>query len=297
MEAHIACTISGISPQKLNQILALSFSFEDLIGKQRSFYRLFDLSDTIVRNLQNPCQATIRKILRWAQQAHAHIIETHSPGYPESLKQLPCHPSLLYVLGDVNALSNASVAVVGSRNASYYGLETTKKLSAGLAQAGWNIVSGLALGIDAKAHEACLEQKQPTIAVIGLGLDQVTPTCHLKLAQKIQQNGCLISEMPPGTNYSPHCFPRRNRLIAALARAILIPEAARKSGTLITAQYAIDLHRPVLAVPGRINQPQAAGCHQLIQDGAHLVTNTQDCLHILSYLAEPITLLQPTKEH
>lgn len=282
MEAHIACSISGISPQKLNQITENDFSFTDLIGKQTSFYQPFGLSEAVMYKLQKPCNSTVQMIMQWSKQHQAYLIARDNPYYPQQLKQLSCHPSLLYGLGDISTLSQTSVAVVGSRNASYYGLETTKKLVTGLAQAGWSIISGLAIGIDAKAHETCLQQRQSTIAVIGLGLDQITPTCHTQLAQRIQKNGCLISEMPPGTPYHPLCFPRRNRLIAALGSAILVPEATIKSGTLITAQYGIDLHRPVMAVPGRIDQPQAAGCHHLIQDGAHLVTQAEDCLHILA---------------
>ena len=174
------------------------------------------------------------------------------------------------------------VAIVGSRNASYYGINTTKTFTQDIAAHGYGIVSGLAIGIDTVAHETCLTSMQPIIAIIGLGLDNITPICNRVLAKKVSTQGCIITEMPPQTGYQKQCFPRRNRLISALGIATLIPEASQSSGTLITAQYSIDLHRPVMAIPGRIDQPQAAGCHQLIKTGAHLVTHAQDCLDLLT---------------
>ncbi len=282
METYLAISISQIQPLQYRKIIQSVDNPKKLLTQSDDFYQHHNIHPTIANKLKAPDEKSILSILKWLRQHDCTLISDQCESYPDQLKQLPCAPPLIYVMGDSQHLRRKHIAVVGSRNASYYGISTTRTFTRGIATHGYGIASGLAIGIDTIAHETCLESIQPTIAIIGLGLDNITPICNRPLAEKIMTLGCIITEMPPQTRYQKQCFPRRNRLISALSIATLIPEASQASGTLITAQYSIDLHRPVMAVPGRIDQPQAGGCHQLIQTGAHLVTHAQDCLDLLS---------------
>lgn len=202
--------------------------------------------------------------------------------FPESLKVLPDPPAFLYRRGE--PLTNASaVAVVGSRKATPYGRQITTDLVQPLARAGVVIVSGLALGIDAMAHQATLDAGGRTIAVLGNGLDDTFPTSHRALAREIiAKNGTVISEFPPGTPAFKQNFPIRNRIIAGLSLGTLVVEAALESGSLITARLALDYNREVFAVPGLITNPMSAGPHGLIRLGAKLVTSAADILEELA---------------
>lgn len=282
MQTRIIVQHSQIHPALYHKIIKHLTSIDDLIEQSDAFYQANDVPEPVAKRLQRPCQHHIDRTLRWLSHPNTHLLSHEDPQYPQQLKDLPCHPPVLSIQGNHTALSRVSIGIVGSRNASHYGLSVTKQFVETLTTAGLTIISGLAIGIDAAAHSACIDNQGVTIAVIGLGLDQITPQCHQQLARQIQQDGCIMTEMPLGSIYHQNCFPRRNRLISALSDALLIPEASIKSGTLITANYAIDLHRPVLVIPGRIDQPQAMGCLQLLQDGAHLVTNASDCVAILN---------------
>jgi DNA processing protein len=215
---------------------------------------------------------------------------------------------MLYAQGQLSWPLPPAVSVVGSRNPTPQGAQTAEQLAEALARAGLCVVSGLALGVDGAAHRGALPSAQGTaaettrasqahnrtdapsvpmlrtIAVVGTGLDRVYPRQHHALAQAITQHGWLLSEYPLGTAPLAHHFPRRNRLIAALGLGTLVVEAALQSGSLITAQLALELGRAVMAIPGSIHAPQSRGCHALIQEGAKLVTTMQDVLEELQPL-------------
>ena len=200
------------------------------------------------------------------------------PGFPEGLKHLHHPPPLLFLRGDPSLLYAPAVAVVGSRKASEYGRGMARSMGQGLARAGVAVVSGLALGIDGAAHRGALAAGGGTIAVLGCGPDLVYPPSHGRLFRDIVERGLVVSEFLPGEEPLPHHFPRRNRLIAGLSEAVVVVEAARKSGALITVEHALENGRDVFAVPGTVGRPQSEGVHALIRDGAGLVTNAHDVL-------------------
>ena len=217
------------------------------------------------------------------------IIEAAAPDYPTALRCLPQPPAVLYATGRVELLHRPGVAVIGTRAHSTYGRDATVALVAGLVRAGYTIVSGLARGIDGIAHRAALELGGDTIGVLGTGLDVPYPPEHEDLIAAVAQRGCLVSEFPDGTPPRKYHFPQRNRIIAGLARGVLVVEAPEKSGAMITAEFALEEGREVFAVPGPIHNPTSAGTHRLIQEGAALVTCAADILRILqSRTGEPL---------
>ncbi|HSG81514.1 MAG TPA: DNA-processing protein DprA [Gemmatimonadota bacterium] len=213
--------------------------------------------------------------------AAARILELDGPGYPAALRSLPQPPLVLYVRGRVELLSWPGIAVIGTRAHSIYGRDATVSFVVGLVRAGYVIVSGLARGIDGIAHRTALEIGGDTVAVLGTGIDVPYPPEHDELFQAIATGGCLVSEFPPGTPPLKYHFPRRNRIIAGLARGVLVVEAPEKSGAMNTAQHALELGKEVFAVPGPIHNPTSAGTSRLIQEGAALVTSAADILRIL----------------
>ncbi|MDE2455474.1 MAG: DNA-processing protein DprA [Burkholderiales bacterium] len=204
------------------------------------------------------------------------IVTLGDAGYPPLLLQAADPPLLLYLLGDPALLGTPAIAVVGSRNPSAQGADNARAFAAALAAEGYTIVSGLALGIDGAAHEGALAAAGKTLAVVGTGLDIVYPGRHRDLARRIEASGLMLSEYPPGTPPRGMNFPQRNRLIAGLASATLVVEAALRSGSLITARLAVEAGREVFAVPGSIHAPQSRGCHALIRQGALLVESAAE---------------------
>lgn len=221
--------------------------------------------------------------LEWAKAPGHHLITLADPDYPWALLSIGDPPPVLYARGDRAALAWPAVAVVGSRNATVTGCDTARGFAEVLSRAGFAVTSGLALGIDAAAHEGALAGPTPTVAVVGTGVDRVYPAAHAALARRIMAQGLLLSELPLGTRASVAAFPRRNRLIAGLSRAVLVVEAALHSGSLITARQAAEFGRDVLAIPGSIHSPLARGCHALIKQGARLVDSAEDLLHELGH--------------
>jgi DNA processing protein len=206
--------------------------------------------------------------------------------YPGSLLDLSDPPCILFCVGDPGLLSRSALAIVGSRTASTGGERNAEQFATDLSRIGIAIVSGLALGIDAAAHRGGLLGSGSTIAVLGTGPDRVYPSRNRQLAHEIAEKGLLLTEFPPGVPPVAGNFPRRNRLIAALAKGVLVVEAAVESGSLITARQAGDLGREVFAVPGSIHSPQSRGCHQLIREGAKLVETTDDILVELGWTTQ-----------
>ncbi len=217
----------------------------------------------------------------WAKQPSHHLVTWADPEYPSLLRQIYDPPPVLYACGDLNALSQTAIAMVGTRKPSMSGKEMAWQFAYDLARYNITIVSGLALGIDAAVHKACLAAAGRTIAVMGTGIDCIYPRQHRTLAEKIIQNGLLLSEFPLKTPAIAGHFPRRNRIISGLTSATLVVEAAIKSGSLITARLALEQNREVMAIPGSIQNPQARGCHYLLQQGAKLVTTVSDIVEEL----------------
>lgn len=213
--------------------------------------------------------------------ADRHALTPGDPAFPPLLLQTADPPLLLYVQGDPARLAQASVAVVGSRNPTPQGSQNAKAFAAALSAQGFVIVSGLAIGIDAAAHEGALTAAAGTLAVVGTGLDRVYPARHRDLAHRIAAHGALVSEFAPGTPPLPENFPLRNRIIAGLSLGTLVVEAAVQSGSLITARLAVEANREVFAVPGSIHSPQSKGCHALLKQGAKLVETAQDIVEEL----------------
>jgi DNA processing protein len=234
-----------------------------------------------VAALRSPERSVIDAALSWAAMPDAHILSWSDLRYPPLLREIPDPPVLLFVRGDPLLLSEPQIAVVGSRNPTAGGREIARELAGALSAFGLAITSGLAVGVDAIAHEAALERGR-TVAVLGTGPDRVYPAIHRDLARRIAERGALVTELPPGVGPQARHFPRRNRIIAGLSLGTLVSEAALKSGSLITARQAAEQGREVFAVPGSIRNPLARGCHALIREGAHLI---EDASEILAELA------------
>ncbi len=262
-------------------------------------------AQSLFDGLQNTAQQTlVTQTLAWSRVAGHHIVTLADAEYPQRLLESNDPPCLLYVVGDPRYLNLPAIGVVGSRNATPQGIENALAFSRALADAGFTIISGLALGIDAAAHEGALrsDTASGTLAIIGTGIDRVYPASNRKLAHLITGKGCIISEFPLGTAATASNFPRRNRLIAGLSQACLVVEAAPASGSLITARLAGELGRDLFAIPGSIHAPQYKGCHALIKQGAKLVECAQDILEELSPrhanpATSPSTADVPRPEH
>lgn len=223
--------------------------------------------------------------LAWLQaQPDHHWLPLGHPHYPVDLLHTEDPPLVLWVSGQLPTLqSRRRLAVVGSRNPTPQGADNALAFSQAIGAMGVTIVSGLALGIDGAAHEGALRAGASTMAVVGTGVDRVYPSQHRALAQRIRQQGALVSEYPLGAPPTAHHFPERNRIIAGLTQATLVVEAALQSGSLITARMALEQGRDVLAIPGSIHSPQARGCHALIKQGAKLVESAHDVVEELGW--------------
>lgn len=265
----------GVGPVAISELL-----------EEREPHELFapggmaHLSGALRDALNQPDWAAVDADLAWLTGGGGRaIITRHDAAYPALLQELSDAPPLLFVQGSVEVLTSPQLAMVGSRNPTTVGSETARDFARHLAGMGLTITSGLALGIDAASHRGALDAKGQTIAVMGTGVDRIYPAAHRDLAHAIVAGGgALVSEYPPGTPPLPGNFPRRNRIISGLSLGTLVVEAARQSGSLITARLAGEQGREVFAIPGSIHNPLARGCHQLIRDGARLVETAQDVM-------------------
>lgn len=224
----------------------------------------------------------------WLTQPGNHIIKSATADYPNLLAQLQDYPEKLFVTGNPDALHLPAIAIVGSRNPTRGGLQNAYEFARHLGGCGFTIVSGLAQGIDTAAHKGALAAKAPTIAVLGTGVDRVYPAVNRALAKDIVETGALLSEFPLGSAPRREHFPQRNRLISGLSLGTLVIEAAKRSGSLITARLAGEQGREVFAIPGSIHSPLARGCHQLIRQGARLVESVDDILNELAPLIDHV---------
>lgn len=218
----------------------------------------------------------------------ARFISFEDEGYPALLRTIYDPPIGLYVLGNLLQTIN-SIAIIGSRYADIYGLQMAEKFSSELAERGWSIVSGFARGIDTAAHRGALRVQGATVAVLGCGIDRIYPPENADLYTQIKENGCIISEFPLHVRADRVTFPRRNRILSGMSQATLVVESDLKGGSMLTATFALDQNRQVFAIPGRIDSDMSRGCHQLIRNGATLVTSTEDILEDLDS-APPLEL-------
>lgn len=292
----------GVGPETARKLLTAFGLPENIFSASVSSLQKI-VSERVAQALRQPLDeagtALIEQTLGWAAQPGNHVLTLADPHYPPSLLDIPDPPLILYVKGRLDLLTRPALAVVGSRNASAQGVLNAEKFSYALSQAGFTIVSGLALGIDAAAHQGALRAADSagaggaTIAVIGTGADIVYPARNRALAHRIADTGCIVSEYPLGMPAIAANFPRRNRIISGLARAVLVVEAAAQSGSLITARTAADQGRDVFAIPGSIHSPLSKGCHLLIKQGAKLVESAQDVLEELQHLPLPAMAALP----
>ena len=221
----------------------------------------------------------------WLQRENHHLLRLGDDAYPELLAGIAGPPAQLYVVGDPEFLHLPALAIVGSRNPTSGGARNAFEFARHLGSTGFCIVSGLAQGIDAAAHRGALAAGAPTIAFLGHGIDRVYPACNRDLAHEVARHGALVSEFPLGTAPNRALFPQRNRLISGISLGTLVVEAARRSGSLITARLAAEQGREVFAIPGSIHNPLSRGCHQLIRQGAKLVEAAEDIVSELATLA------------
>jgi DNA processing protein len=242
--------------------------------------------DHVAARVQSPVDPHALALTRaWLENPAHEIVAWDDADYPRALLELGYAPPALFFVGRRELLNRPALAIVGSRNATAQGAENARAFAQALSQAGLTIVSGLAVGIDAAAHEGALAGAGSTLAVVGTGLDRVYPARNRELAHRIAESGGMLSEFPPGTPPKESNFPRRNRLISGLSRGVLVVEAALVSGSLITARCAGDQGREVFAIPGSIHSPLSKGCHRLIREGAKLVETAQDVLVELGMVA------------
>lgn len=290
MDAALFRATLGRLPQltgaRVSKAIATAGSLESLAALPSGELRELDWPSATVAALRGLDVALCAADLASCRQHQLQMLAAGEPGYPQNLLQIDAAPPLLYVRGQAAALSLPQLAIVGSRNPTGAGRASAREFAGHFARTGLAITSGLALGIDSAAHEGALAAGGVTIAVCATGLDSVYPPSNRPLAERISANGALLSEFPPGTPPRPENFPQRNRLISGLSLGVLVVEAARRSGSLITARCAGDQGRDVFAVPGSIHSPQSHGCHQLIRTGAKLVESAQD---VLEELQIPIT--------
>ena len=232
--------------------------------------------------------------LEAATKARSVPIFTIEPGYPPRLAALDHPPPMIYARGNPALLASSMIAIVGSRQASAAGLKLTRQFAAELGQSGLVVASGLARGVDGAAHEVALTTG--TVAVVAGGIDIIYPPEHAGLYDALTERGCIITEMAPGYQPRAQDFPRRNRIISGISLGVLIIEAARRSGTLVTARYAAEQGREVFAVPGHPLDPRAEGTNQLLKQGATLTTCVADILDVLGPITgqSPVQLAEPT---
>ena len=292
----------------------------DLLESLGDFRTVFDSNDQTTDEVANKqlqfirkkyhkgvWQNSVRDIIKTLSAIGAKVLPITHPDYPTQLKQITKPPILLYIRGELNCLHLPQIAVVGSRRMTAGGDNHARSWANYLAQHGFTITSGLALGIDASAHRGALKggalhaERGKTIAVMATGIEHIYPSRNAQLAEQIiDSGGTLVTEFSPGTQPRPAHFPQRNRIISGLSLGVLVVEAAVKSGSLITARYALEQNREVFAIPGSINNPQSKGCHQLIKQGATLVesvTEIVDELHgPLGALSEQLAKAESVKQ-
>ena len=272
------CLTPGLGAAAIRALLRQYGLPDAVLAQKRSALAAFATPAALEALDSEAVRSAAVHALEWAARPQHFVITLSDERYPRLLLEIGDPPPLLYAIGRPELMQSASLAVVGSRNASAQGESNAENFARAFSEAGLTIVSGLALGIDAAAHRGGLAGPASTVAILGTGIDVVYPRRNAALAAEIAERGLLISELPLGTPAAAYNFPRRNRLISGLSRGCLVVEAALASGSLITARAAADQGREVFAVPGSIHSPLHKGCHALIKAGAKLVESAEDVL-------------------
>lgn len=259
-------------------------AFRDLINRYGDAATALDHLPRLIRKkaIRPPTAQQVEAEMDYADRMGAKLICAIEPNFPRYLRALDPPPPVLSILGQSTILHKHCVAIIGSRNASAIGQRFASNLAAELGQAGYVIVSGMARGIDAAAHHGAMATG--TVAVLGGGVDHIYPRENAGLHAQISQTGAIVSESPLGYRATARDFPRRNRIISGLCRGVVVIEAAERSGTLITARYALEQNREVMAAPGSPLDPRTKGCNRLIREGAHLIESAQDVKNVLESL-------------
>ena len=275
--------VKGIGPVRLEKLLAYFGSLQEAWQSQPHHLAAAGLNTKLCQQMIRIREETcLDRLTESLLVAGIQILTWDDPVYPERLRGINQSPFVIYLKGDLIEEDIWSVAVVGTRRYSAYGRQVAELLTRTLAEQGITIISGLARGIDGIAHKQALDAGGRTLAVLGSGLDQIYPPEHRGLADRIIQQGGVISDYPPGTPPDGSNFPPRNRIISALSKAVLVIEAGQKSGALITANYAAEHGKEVFAVPGKITAPLSKGTNKLIKLGAHPLLEAQDVLDFLN---------------
>ena len=274
----------GLGARRYLKLLEVFDSPDAVLSASATSLKSAGMPEAVIDAIRSPNWATIEPDLKWLSDPDHHLMIWQDADYPILLRQIPDPPPLLFIHGRRELLSDHQLAIVGSRNPTPAGAQTARDFAKELSGVGLTITSGLALGIDAAAHRGALEAGGPTLAIAATGLDRVYPARHHELANQITQQGALVSEFSIGTRPQAGYFPRRNRIISGLSLGVLVVEAARQSGSLVTARMAMEQGREVFAIPGSIHNPLAKGCHALIQQGGKLVQSAQDILEELHAL-------------
>lgn len=279
----------GIGPRLRKTLLAHFGSAEAVLAAAASDLRAVPgigqkLSRSIVTARR---EVDIESALKDCREQNIQVLVESQPEYPQPLLTIPDPPGILFVRGAMVPTDGLAVAIVGTRHATQYGIAQAERLAAGLARAGYTIVSGLARGIDAAAHRGALKAGGRTLAVLGSGVLNVYPPEHVALAEEITTRGAVLGENPPRSPPLAGAFPQRNRIITGLSLGVIVVEASDRSGALISARHAMEQGREVFAVPGRIDSRTSRGCHRLIRDGAKLIESIDDVLEEFGPLATP----------
>ncbi|MDR2201706.1 MAG: DNA-processing protein DprA [Clostridiales bacterium] len=283
-------SLSALNAQKLNKLLE-NYSPAELYDRVKSDSALADAVGAAAhkRLLDYRSPDCLERMLDKVYKCGANILTLADKRYPERLNQAPvCPPPVLYYKGDITLLDTVCVAVVGTRHSSVYGKEMAHRLAADMCGYSVTVVSGMATGIDAYAHTAALESGGKTIAVLGSGLGKPTPASNTALFNKIAECGLAVSEYFVTVDAGKYTFPERNRIISGLSSAVIIVEAAKKSGALITADRAVEQNRELFAVPGNVTSPKSEGTNDLLKNGARPVTCVKDVLAFLNLQAAKI---------
>jgi DNA processing protein len=279
LEAYISLNSINIGSRRLNRLLEFCGTPGDILKAPcDKLQRIEGIGNKLARDIAGLRHKDLAPEFELVKKFKLDLLTLQDKDYPENLKKIYDPPILLYLKGKINKADKYSIAIVGSRHASFYGLSCADRFAFELGSCGLTIVSGMARGVDTAAHKGALRCKSRTIAVIGSGFGYIYPDENKELAEEIARSGVVISEFPVNAAPLPQNFPRRNRVISGLSLAVLVAEAARNSGALITADFALEQGREVFALPGRVDSDNSFGSNGLIKQGAKLISCAEDIL-------------------
>lgn len=275
--------VKGIGPVRFRELLDVFGDLQTAWKASRAELEAIGLPSRLIETMQQfKNSGQLEEVWTSILEKGIQVLTWEDETYPRRLRDIEQSPPVLYMLGELHDEDRWAVAIVGTRRVTQYGRQVTREVASQLAQAGITVVSGLARGVDAVAHQAALQSGGRSIAIMGCGVDIIYPPEHRQLASEIVQHGALLSDYPPGTPPDAVNFPPRNRIISGIAHAVLIVEAGERSGALITAAFAAEQGREVFAVPGNIYAPQSRGTNNLIRQGANVFCDVQDLIESLN---------------